>query len=517
MTSPQCRRRPPRVAGGVLCLALLWHAPAAAAPIRGLTGGARVAAAYDAILAGRFDEWPSIAAVTCPPAPATACQVLELAALWWQIQVDYESRRHDAAFVAKANSAVAATEAWTTREPERAEAWFYRGAAYGARAQWRVLRGERLAAARDGKRIKDALERALALDPTLHDAWFGIGLYHYYAAVAPTAAKILRVLLLLPGGDQKQGMAEMLRARKDGALLHGEIDYQLHVLDLWYEKDPRHALSLLEGLRKQYPMNPHFTQTIAEVQDTYLHDIPASLQTWQELADAARAGRVRQSAMALTFARLGAALQLARLFETDAAIIQLRAVIASAPAAPAGAMARARLQLGDALSRMGLQAEAEAEYRAVIAARPEIGTLAVRARDGLRSRPLGAQTTAYRVSLQGWRALERGDLTTAAPLITQSVALRPDDPVFRYREARLLLAKRDDDRAAASLARVLGARPELAPAIYAAACVEFAALAERQGDRTRAIDYYRKAEGVFGADTRTITDAKRARAQLQSR
>ena len=221
--------------------------------------------------------------------------------------------------------------------------------------------------------------------------------------------------------------------------------------------------------------------------------------------------------MALTFARLGAALQLDRLFETDAAIIQLRAVIASAPAAPAGAMARARLQLGDALSRMGLQAEAEAEYRAVIAARPEIGTLAVRARDGLRSRPLGAQTTAYRVSLQGWRALERGDLTTAAPLITQSVALRPDDPVFRYREARLLLAKRDDDRAAASLARVLGARPELAPAIYAAACVEFAALAERQGDRTRAIDYYRKAEGVFGADTRTITDAKRARAQLQSR
>ena len=158
MTSPQCRRRPPRVAGGVLCLALLWHAPAAAAPSRGLTGGARVAAAYDAILAGRFDEWPSIAAVTCPPAPATACQVLELAALWWQIQVDYESRRHDAAFVAKANSAVAATEAWTTREPERAEAWFYRGAAYGARAQWRVLRGERLAAARDGKRIKDALE-----------------------------------------------------------------------------------------------------------------------------------------------------------------------------------------------------------------------------------------------------------------------------------------------------------------------------------------------------------------------
>ncbi len=514
MTSPLSRRC---VAGGALCLVLSWLGPAAAAPVRGLTGGARVAAAYDAILAGRFDEWPSIAAATCPPAPATACQVLELAALWWQIQVDYESHRYDALFIAKANGAVAAAEAWTTREPERAEAWFYRGAAYGARAQWRVLRGERLAAARDGKRIKDTLERTLALDPTMHDAWFGIGLYHYYADVAPTAAKILRVLLLLPGGDRTQGMAEMLRARKDGALLHGEIDYQLHVLDLWYEKDPRHALSLLEGLRRQYPTNPHFTQTIAEVQDTYLHDIPASLQTWQTLADAARAGRVRQSTMALTFARLGAALQLDRLFETDTAMTQLREVIASAPAAPAGAMARARLQLGDALKRMGSQAEAEAEYRAVIAARPEVGTLAARARDGLRSRPASAQTTAYRVSLQGWRALERGDLNTAAPLIAQSVALRPDDPVFRYREARLLLARHDDAAAAASLTRVLRTRPDLAPAIYAAACVEFAALAERQGDRSRAIEHYRKAEGVFGADARTTADAKRARERLQSR
>ena len=47
-----------------------------------------------------------------------------------------------------------------------AEAWFYLGAAYGARVQWRVLRQEHLAAARDGKRIKEALEQALALDPS---------------------------------------------------------------------------------------------------------------------------------------------------------------------------------------------------------------------------------------------------------------------------------------------------------------------------------------------------------------
>lgn len=516
MVTRALRRRSLLHTLGLVCLAV-WPAAGEAAPVRGLTGGARVAAAYDAILAGRFDEWGTIAAATCPPAPATACQVLELAALWWQIQVDSGNLRHDAAFVAKANSAVSAAEAWTTREPERAEAWFYRGAAYGARAQWRVLRGERLAAARDGKRIKDALERALALDPTMHDAWFGIGLYHYYADVAPTAAKILRFLLLLPGGDRKQGLAEMRHARDDGALLRGEIDYQLHVLDLWYEKNPRRALSLLEGLRREYPSNPHFAQTIAEVQDTYLHDPSASLRTWRDLAGAARAGRVRQAAMALASARLGVALQLDRLFETDLAITELGELIASAPAAPVDAMARAHLQLGDALNRMGARREAEAQYRAVLATRPEHRTLSSRARDALRARPVSAETTAYRASLQGWRALERGDLNAASPLIAQSVQLRPDNPVFRYREARLLLARHDDAAASVSLSRVLGARPEQAPTIYAAACLELAALAERQGDRGRAVEYYRRAESIFGADARTVADAKRARERLQPR
>src|SRR6185503_3320266 len=128
----------------------------------------------------------------------------------------------DGAFRTRAESVVTAMEAWTAREPMRADAWFYLGGAYGARAQWRVLRGERLAAARDGKRIKDALERALMLDPSIDDAYFGIGLYHYYADVAPAYARLLRWLLLLPGGNRVAGMQEMLRARERAAIFRGE-------------------------------------------------------------------------------------------------------------------------------------------------------------------------------------------------------------------------------------------------------------------------------------------------------
>jgi len=347
--------RPVLVCAIVLCIAGTGRALTARQPAagHGLTGGPQLVRAYDAIFDARFEELPRLLARTCPPAPAEACQLLDAVGLWWQIQLDPVSIAHDAQFQSRVDAAIAATDAWTRREPQRAEAWFYLGGAYGARAQWRVLRGEHVGAARDGKRIKDALERSLALDPELQEAYFGIGLYHYYADVAPTAAKILRFLLLLPGGDRTEGMQEMLRAREHGALLRDEADYQLHVIDLWYEKQPQRALDLLTQLRARHPRNPLFPQLIARTQDVYLHDLAGSLRTWRSLLDAARAHRVADEAPTEIRARLGMASLFERMNDIDAATEQLRAVIAARPLAPFGAYAQAQRDLArlDALSR----------------------------------------------------------------------------------------------------------------------------------------------------------------------
>jgi hypothetical protein len=317
-------------------------APAAA---QELTGGTQIRRVYDAIFDARFDEVPQLLARTCPPAPAEACQLLDAVSVWWQIQLDPASVARDAQFQTRIDAALASTEAWTTREPERAEAWFYLGGAYGARAQWRVLRRERLGAARDGKRIKEALERALALDPRLQEAYFGIGLYHYYADVAPAAAKMLRWLLLLPGGDKAEGMREMMRAREHAELLGDEADYQLHIIYLWYEKDPQRALALLTGLRDRHPRNPLFPQLIAQVQDVYFHDLQASLRTWRSMLDAARGHRFAYSELAEMRSRLGIASVLERLNDNSGAIEQLQAVIAAKPVAPFGAYAEAQREL----------------------------------------------------------------------------------------------------------------------------------------------------------------------------
>ena len=353
---------------------------AATVGAEGLTESARLSAVYDAILAARDAEAASLLARACPPAPLAACDDLREVMVWWNIQQDLSSRTLDARFEASARTALATATAGTRSEPTRAESWFYLAAAYAPLAQWRVLRGERLTAARDGKRIKDGLERALALDGRLQDAWFGIGLYHYYADVAPAALKVLRFLLLLPGGDRVQGMQEMLRAREHGDLLRGEADFQMHWLYLWYEQQPTRALELLQALDRQYPTNPLFLQRIADVQHTYFHDHSASARSWQTLLDRVAASTVEFRAIAEARARIGLAAESTELAQPERAVDLLTPIMRSRPSVPYGVVSLAGVALGDALARAGNRSGALDAYTQAIEDAPPDDPDGVRAR-----------------------------------------------------------------------------------------------------------------------------------------
>jgi hypothetical protein len=318
-----------------------WSLRGEAEPIRGLTGAAQVARAYDTILDTAFERLPHQLAVTCPPAPAVTCTGLEALGLWWQIVLDPGSRALDDAFNAKADAAIAEAHAFTVAEPERAEAWFYLGAAYGVRGQLRVLREQRLAAARDGKAIKESLERALALDPSMDDAAFGVGMYRYYAAVAPAMLRMLRWLFLLPGGNRAEGLQQLVRASQNGQLVRGEAIYQILIIYIWYEHKPKEAIEMLHELQSRYPHNLHFRHLEAEVLDVYLHDRAASLKASQDLLALALDRQVYRADIAEVRARLNMAAQLRALGQRERALEELDRIITRAPLSPAGALSRA--------------------------------------------------------------------------------------------------------------------------------------------------------------------------------
>jgi tetratricopeptide (TPR) repeat protein len=480
-----------------------------------LSEAPRLAAVYASVLAAQFDRAETQIAQACPPAPAEACAAMRVISQWWQIQLAPESTRLDARFSDLAAKAVAAAEKWTEREPNRGEAWFYLAGSYAPLVQWLVLRGERIAAARDGKKIKDALERALQLDPSLDDAYFGIGLYHYYADVAPTTAKILRWLLFLPGGDRVKGLQEMLQARQRGVLLKGEAEYQLHLIYLWYEQQPTRALELLHELDARYPTNPLFIQRIAEVEDEYRHDRPASVLAWQQLLERGLAGRVADAPHRVVRARLALAAHLDALYETDRAIEQLTAVLDTDRriVSPAD-LGRAQWQLGVAYDRLGRRDLALKAYNAAISATPASDTTQRgRIRDALRRAPDSKTSEAYRLSLDGWRAFERGSLEAASTALSRAIDLDPLDQVAHYRFARVLAARGDSMLAKTAFENVI--RTRTAPAfVLASTYVVYAQLLEREADRTHAIENYRAAADLVGGDARARAAARAALRRL---
>jgi hypothetical protein len=290
---------------------------------RGITAAPVVARAYDLILNADFDGLASALPSTCPPAPHVACLGLEALSLWWQIQLDPESRSLDAQFLTRANAAIAEAERMTRASPDRAEAWFYLGAAYGVRAQFRVHRVERLSA-------------------SMHDAEFGIGMYRYYADVAPAFFRFLRLLLLLPGGDREDGLRQLERAATRGVLVRGEAQYQIHILYLWYEKKWPQALDIIRDLQKRYPRNPLLRQIEAEILDKYFHDAASSLAASEQLLMLAKNGAVERPDIADVVARLNIAQQSIVLKQRQRAIGELDQLIARQPRAPSGALTRAR-------------------------------------------------------------------------------------------------------------------------------------------------------------------------------
>lgn len=297
--------------GAVLALLLSVAAPSEAA----LTGSAGLATVYESILSAQFDRADAELTHACPPAPAEACQALGVVALWWRIQIDPSNRSRDRLMNDRAAASIRAAEAWTRREPGNPESWFYLAASYAPLVQWQVLRGERVGAARNGNRIRVALEETLRLDPTLADAHFGIGIYEYYADVASAGAKVFRWLLFLPGGDRVKGLEAIRETSRSGALLRSEADYQLYQINIWYEHRPADAIALLRALDARYPANPLFLQRIAETYDEHLHDARASAAAWQTLIERA------------THARVYDATRIAAL-----ATLRRRAIVARAPA-----------------------------------------------------------------------------------------------------------------------------------------------------------------------------------------
>src|SRR5690349_10073976 len=196
--------------------------------------------------------------------------LLESDALWWRFwctAADFKYGMSDARRRSKLPADQHYLELATTasslastqlQRNESVEMQLYAGLADAAAARLYALRGENRNAARFGVRAREHFLRAKALDPSLADADFGLGLYNYYVDTLSAMAKILRFFMGIPGGSKQEGIRLLEHAIADGVLTPNIARFYLAMNLHRYDQQYERALNTISPLDEKYPSNPLF-------------------------------------------------------------------------------------------------------------------------------------------------------------------------------------------------------------------------------------------------------------------
>lgn len=195
-----------------------------------------------------------------PIGPTLAASAL----VWWGEAREEERFLVDSIDVLLADGAARAEAALAeaSDDSSRAALAFWLGSAYGYRARQAELQGKYWRASREAGRMRDALERALALDSSCVDCLLGLAVYEYGLARASALARLVARIIGLGGGNADRAMDMFRRVATDGILtrtegrwLYANALLRESVRDAALREE---ALRIVADLAEQYPENPVF-------------------------------------------------------------------------------------------------------------------------------------------------------------------------------------------------------------------------------------------------------------------
>ena len=255
----------------VILILLLAPSRALSAPRADLSLPPNITAILDHIYSGRRDlALPEVRQLQQQSPGDPLGYLLEAEVEWWRIwcaSAEFKygmtmARHHEKApgdrhYLELAAKAYSLAEAGI-RQHNSAEMHLYAGVADAQASRLYGLRGESRATARAGVRARENFLKALAMDPSLADAYMGLGLYNYYVDTLSTLARVLRFFMGIPGGSKEEGVRQLQRAIRDGRLTPALARYYLALNLLNYDKRYEQALQVMGPLVEEYPRNPIF-------------------------------------------------------------------------------------------------------------------------------------------------------------------------------------------------------------------------------------------------------------------
>lgn len=216
-------------------------------------------------------------------------EFLYATALWWKILLYPDTRQYDGKFLNEVTTIINRCEKKLKDSPSDIKALFFKGAAIGYRGRFYSERQSWVKAALDGQEAYRVLEKGLSVAPSNNDFKYGIGYYHYFAAVFPEKYPFLKPFMsFAPVGNKQGGILELKASAKGARYANLEAKIVLMQIYYTYEKDYNKAMEIAQELHREFPQNPYFYKYVGRCY-VIMGDYDNMESTWYEILKRARA------------------------------------------------------------------------------------------------------------------------------------------------------------------------------------------------------------------------------------
>lgn len=203
---------------------------------------------------------------------------------WSRYEYEFETSddKQRVVFEKILDDSIAGIKRWLKKYPEDPNGYMGIGALYGLRAMFSMRNRSWVTAYFSGRRAISNLERALALDPSYYDAFFGLGIYQYFAGTLPNVIKVLARLVAIKG-DPAEGVRQLNLARQKA--LFTADSAKLILIEVQNTRggpfyNPQKSLEFIRQLRAKFPTNPlmHYVEVICLYENGYYDEVTEKAQ-----------------------------------------------------------------------------------------------------------------------------------------------------------------------------------------------------------------------------------------------
>ena len=200
---------------------------------------------------------------------------------WARYEYEYEmsDSEQQKKFEKILDDSIKGIKRWMKQHPDDPNAYMGLGALYGLRAMFSMRTRSWVTAYFSGRKAISNLEKSMELDPTYYDAYFGLGIYNYFAGTLPSVIKMLARIVAIKG-NVAQGVEQLNIAREKATFTADSaklilIEVQNNRNSPFYAPDK--SLEYINQLHTKFPSNPlmHYVEIICLYETGHLDDVTA--------------------------------------------------------------------------------------------------------------------------------------------------------------------------------------------------------------------------------------------------